>query len=267
MRSRSSFTALTRICRQKRSMACGVWRFCSSQSSMLMRSRSLRRCARGGWPGARGRCRLCRGGRGNAGAKGAGEMERGREAAAPQDREAAAGLQKIKLRRSGCGRGRSTGCRSPAGCRSSAAARAGNCRPSRRRCRCRPHRAKCMTSHGRRERPRLEQFDVETGAASAAAADKPASPPPAMSTLAILMSVCHGRSPRQKVRRRHSAGYSGGAADEIASWAAPRPFAGAADFRRRSDCARLPGLQTTACLRARLGKWRRISDSLLSHDR
>jgi hypothetical protein len=35
--------ALTSTCRQKRSMARGVWRFCSSQSSMLMRSRSLRR--------------------------------------------------------------------------------------------------------------------------------------------------------------------------------------------------------------------------------
>src|SRR5271165_4553701 len=36
---------------------------------------------------------------------------------------------------------------------------------------------------------------------SAAAADKPASPPPAMRTLAILMSVCHGRRQLEKVRR------------------------------------------------------------------
>ena len=43
MRSRSSFMALTSTCRQKRSMARGVWRFWSNQSSMLIRSRSGRR--------------------------------------------------------------------------------------------------------------------------------------------------------------------------------------------------------------------------------
>ena len=55
------------------------------------------------------------------------------------------------------------------------------------------------------ERPRLEQVYLKAAKPSAAAGGIPASPPPAMRTLGMKQSVCHGRLKGGKVRRRAGA--------------------------------------------------------------